>query len=110
MNFQKSTNLFVRMASTSSSKVAALANIFQQDQGGKEGLQGGSGDNKSEGSLKIFKNSINLKRTSSQVARFSSAKKIFATDREAHCVARFGPPPLFTLLLGSMSRLLCLRY
>ena len=55
------------MASTSSSKVAALANIFQQDQGGKEGLQGGSGDNKFEGSLKIFKNSINLKRTSSQV-------------------------------------------
>ena len=67
MNFQKSTNIFKRMASTSSSKVAALANIFQQDQGGKDGLQDGSGDNKSEGSLRIFKNSINLKRTSSQV-------------------------------------------
>ena len=69
MNFQISTIPIVRMASTRSSKVAALANIFQQDQGGKDGLQvqGGSEDNKSEGSLKIFKNSINLKRTSSQV-------------------------------------------
>ena len=77
MNFREVLQIFVCMASSSSSKVAALANIFQQDQGGKNGVQGGVGDSKSEGSLKVLKNSIHLKRTSSQVARFSSAKKIF---------------------------------
>ena len=82
------------MASSSSSKVAALANIFQQDHGagGKDGLQSGAGDNKPEGSIKIFKNSINLKRTSSQVARFSSAKKIFEMKDKSLNASHSDPP------------------
>ena len=80
------------MAASSSSKVAALANIFQQDQGGKNGVQGGTGDSKSEGSLKILKNSINLKRTSSQVARFSSAKKIFEMKDKTLNKSQSEPP------------------
>ena len=79
----------------SSSKVAALANIFQQnDCGGRRGS--GVYDDRSlersakkgleveenrieAGGLKYFKNSVNIRRTSSQVARFSSAKKVFET-------------------------------
>ena len=80
------------MAASSSSKVAALANIFQPDQGGKNGPQGGAGDSKSKGSLKILKNSINLKRTSSQVARFSSAKKIFEMKDKSLNKSHSEPP------------------
>ena len=94
MNFREVIQIFVCMASSSSSKVAALANIFQQDQGtgGKDGLQGGAGDSKPEGSLKIFKSSINLKRTSSQVARFSSAKKIFEMKDKSLNKSHSDPP------------------
>ena len=83
------------MASSSSSKVAALANMFQpQDQatcdssqsGEKTGSRaGGSGsasetpgpEEKVESGMKFYKNNLNLRRTSSHVARFSSAKKVF---------------------------------
>ena len=83
------------MASSSSSKVAALANMFQpQDQatcdstqsGEKSGKRaGGSGsasetpgsEEKVESGMKFYKNNLNLRRTSSHVARFSSAKKVF---------------------------------
>ena len=75
----------------SSSKVAALANIFQQNDGGGRRGSGGYDDrslersakkeenSKDAGGLRYFKNSVNIRRTSSQVARFSSAKKVFET-------------------------------
>ena len=88
----------------SSSKVAALANIFQQnDCGGRRGS--GVYDDRSlersakkgleveenrldAGGLKYFKNSVNIRRTSSQVARFSSAKKVFETkDKDSRLKA-----------------------
>ena len=87
---------------SSSSKVAALANMFQsheqanfdtshtmQEQSGESSGKkfGGSrsgGETPAleekvlvESGIKHYKNNFNLRRTSSQVARFSSAKKVF---------------------------------
>ena len=66
--------------SSSSSKVAALANIFQSNDDSSQVNNNASGGPSSEtpkGGIKYFKNSVQIRRTSSQVARFSSAKKIF---------------------------------
>ena len=82
------------MAASSSSKVAALANIFQQNDGGgrrgsgvyddgsldrstKKSKEAEGESKEAGGGLKYFKNSVNIRRTSSQVARFSSARKMF---------------------------------
>ena len=99
---------------SSSSKVAALANMFQpQDQanldsshgrdpksGEKSGKRaGGSGsvsetpreEEKTENAsgLKFYKNNFNLRRTDSHVARFSSAKKVFEMkDKESLAIPR----------------------
>ena len=98
------------MAASSSSKVATLANIFQsQDQanldssygrdqksGEKSGRRGSGivseapgSEEKVESGLKHYKNNLNLRRTSSHVARFSSAKKVFEMkDKESLAVPR----------------------
>ena len=95
---------------SSSSKVAALANIFQsQDQasldssygrdpksGEKSGKRGGGSESlgeaseeKIESGFKHYKNNLNLRRTSSHVARFSSAKKVFEMkDKESLAIPR----------------------
>ena len=95
---------------SSSSKVAALANMFQsQDQanldssygrdtksGEKSGKRGGGSESlgeasveKIESGLKHYKNNFNLRRTSSHVARFSSAKKVFEMkDKESLAIPR----------------------
>ena len=100
------------MASSSSSKVAALAHRFQpQDQANLDsshgrdpksgeksgGRPGGSGSasetpsagEKVESGMKLYKNNLNLRRTDSHVARFSSAKKVFEMkDKESLAVPR----------------------
>ena len=71
--------------SSSSNKVARLADIFNQSKTStgpgpgddKDTTTSGLGNNSALKGSKNFKNSINIRRTSSQVARFSSAKKAF---------------------------------
>ena len=76
------------MESSLNSKVAALANIFQQDDRnhGTNKDPTRTDNYEKDGGLKCFKNkhSVNIRRTSSQVARFSSAKKVFESrDKES---------------------------
>ena len=93
MYFQRSiTPLCMASSCNRSSKVAALANKFQQDQEGKDDPKDHERDMKAEGSLKVFKNSINIKRTSSQIARFSTAKKMFEMKDKTLNSSHSDPP------------------
>ena len=82
----RSIKLVEREMASSSSKVAALANMFQSQEleSGQPQLDKSVGDTPGreergpvESAIKHYRNNLNLRRTSSQVARFSSAKKVF---------------------------------
>ena len=98
---------------SSSSKVAALVSNFQsnQDVSQRQEANPGQGhhanDSTPKGGLKFFKNSVQIRRTSSQVARFSSAKKVFEMkDKESslnlsHSDAPVSRPPIVSPTMSS---------
>ena len=92
------------MAASTSSKVAALANFYQQQdtsvgqdvppvrgQNCPPAVGGQTEDGRGSGA-RYFKNSVNIRRTSSQVARFSSAKKIFEMKDKCLNSSNVEPP------------------
>ena len=97
---------------SSSSKVAALVSNFQSNKDVNQRQDANPGhaqanDSTPKGRLKFFKNSVQIRRTSSQVARFSSAKKVFEMkDKESslnlsHSDSPVSKPPVVSPPLSS---------